>query len=213
MPTEPHLSCGGKGPLPPWRDSLWFKAMIQVLTDGPRHSLVNPSRLWILAEACSLVRGLVGCAVEFGVYRGGSAWFLRNVLPSDVVLHLYDSFQGLPKPSPHDGFHEGDFGDTSLDQINDLAQKPNVVIHTGVWSADVEVPESVCFAHLDCDIYPSAKDALAALWPKMLPGGLIVCDDYGFPNCQGVYKAVNEFIASYGVRPMRLETGQCLLFR
>jgi O-methyltransferase len=30
------------------------------------------------------------------------------------------------------------------------------------------------------------------LWPKLVPGGIVVFDDYGFQFCDGVTQLVNE---------------------
>ena len=46
--------------------------------------------------------------------------------------------------------------------------------------------------HIDVDVYQSAKDAVEWLWPKLVVGGLIIFDDYGWEGCDGVTKFVNE---------------------
>ncbi len=42
-------------------------------------------------------------------------------------------------------------------------------------------------------LYQSAKDiALEWIWHKMVPGGIVVYDDYGFPSCVGITRYVEE---------------------
>jgi O-methyltransferase len=48
------------------------------------------------------------------------------------------------------------------------------------------------FCHIDVDVYQSAKDIVDWIWDKLVVGGIIVFDDYGFPTCTGVTKYVNE---------------------
>ncbi len=48
------------------------------------------------------------------------------------------------------------------------------------------------FCHIDVDVYQSAKDVVEWLWPKLVLGGIIVFDDYGFQTCSGITRFVNE---------------------
>ena len=50
----------------------------------------------------------------------------------------------------------------------------------------------LCFCHIDVDVYESAKDAFAFAWPRLVSGGVIVFDDYGFADCGGVTDYVDE---------------------
>jgi hypothetical protein len=46
----------------------------------------------------------------------------------------------------------------------------------------------------------------------MVPGGVIVMDDYGTTTCEGVKRAVDEFAAAtLGFRVLHLLTGQAVV--
>jgi O-methyltransferase len=47
-------------------------------------------------------------------------------------------------------------------------------------------------AHIDVDVYQSAKDCVAYLWPRMARGGVVVFDDDGFDGLRGVRECVDE---------------------
>jgi O-methyltransferase len=51
------------------------------------------------------------------------------------------------------------------------------------------------FCHIDVDVYDSAKGIVEWVWDKMVVGGIIVYDDYGFEACDGITKYVEEQIA------------------
>jgi O-methyltransferase len=51
------------------------------------------------------------------------------------------------------------------------------------------------FVHLDVDVYQPTRDSLDYFYPRLVPGGMIVCDDYGWP---GARKAIEEFRARTG---------------
>ena len=44
------------------------------------------------------------------------------------------------------------------------------------------------------DAHQSAKDIVLWIWPRMVSGGIIVYDDYGFLGCEGIARFVNEQI-------------------
>jgi hypothetical protein len=47
----------------------------------------------------------------------------------------------------------------------------------------------------------------------MVPGGIIVMDDYGFTNCPGAYRAAHEFMATRPESIIHLPTGQGVIIR
>ncbi len=49
--------------------------------------------------------------------------------------------------------------------------------------------------HVDVDVYQSAKDVMARIWDRIVPGGIVVYDDYGFKGCEGITRYVNEQVA------------------
>jgi hypothetical protein len=55
---------------------------------------------------------------------------------------------------------------------------------------DSKIKFGLC--HIDVDVYQSAKDIVDWIWCKMIIGGVIIFDDYGFYSCNGVTKYVNE---------------------
>src|SRR3546814_13129177 len=78
------------------------------------------------------------------------------------------------------------------------------VIHQGWFSETVpqELPEKICFAHLDGDLYESIKVSLDGVYPRLSKGAVCVIDDYTDPavynewgdRLPGVKKACDEFI-------------------
>jgi O-methyltransferase len=46
--------------------------------------------------------------------------------------------------------------------------------------------------HVDVDVYESAKAIAEWIWPRLVMGGIIVYDDYGFHDCTGITRFVNE---------------------
>ncbi|MBI9102130.1 MAG: class I SAM-dependent methyltransferase [Spirochaetales bacterium] len=64
-----------------------------------------------------------------------------------------------------------------------------------------EIPEKIALLRLDTDWYESTKAELEILYPKLVPGGILVIDDYG--HFKGARRAVDEYFEGLpaGARP------------
>jgi hypothetical protein len=47
--------------------------------------------------------------------------------------------------------------------------------------------------HIDVDLYQPTRDSVEFFYPRMVPGGVILCDDYGSTRCPGARRAMDEF--------------------
>jgi hypothetical protein len=150
--------------------------------------LQDVAALQILAcvRACARLGGVMA---EAGVYAGGSARLICEA-KGEVPLHLFDVFETLQSPSPmlqpgapgHDvqeHFRSVHATRASVESL--LAEYPNVHIHVGVVpesAATLVARESFSFVHLDLDLARGTREALELFHPRMLPGGIIVGDDF-----------------------------------
>ena len=57
--------------------------------------------------------------------------------------------------------------------------------------------EKIALLHIDVDVYEPTKVILENLWDKVVPGGVLILDDYGI--VEGETKAVDEFFAGQGI--------------
>ncbi len=166
------------------------------ITDVTPHTLIDRTRLRVLAETLASVAHLPGAMAEIGVYRGGSAVLLHRVAQTRR-LYLFDTFAGHPDPTEADDVQAhpaGRFADTSPARVLAMLVGAPVTVHVGRFPASVEVSlPPLAFVHLDVDLYESVRDGLATCWPALLPGGVLVVDDYGFHDCPGAKQAVDEF--------------------
>jgi hypothetical protein len=108
-------------------------------------------------------------------------------------LYLFDTFTGIPYAGPHDSHVAGDFGDTSLEAVRALI--PDATIVPGIFPHSLAAhrmePQALAFVHVDADQYESLT-AAAFVFPRfMVPGGLMLFDDYGC--IAGATKAVHDW--------------------
>lgn len=131
-------------------------------------------------------RAPAGAIVEVGVWRGGSALALSTL---DRALFLYDTFEGIPYQGALDtGNPVGKFGDTSAEAVQALI--PQATVIKGLFPDSLIDMPPVGFVHADADQYDSTKAILEHMPARMVPGGLILLDDFGVEDCQGCTQAV-----------------------
>jgi hypothetical protein len=155
---------------------------------------------------------IAGDIVECGCARGGSAALMAltlRQLGSRRKLWLFDTFEGLPAPSSDDPDFEiadlftgtcvGTLGEVrGLFERLKVAEDVNFVKGLFQTTLPVTPIARIAVLHIDGDWYESVKICLDLLFDKVVPGGLIQFDDYGF--WQGARKAVDEFLQLRGIR-------------
>ncbi len=201
----------------PWDGEAEFRQLYEQIR---AHTLVSADRCHILWKTLIQAKHLPGDFMECGVFRGGTALLAAKVLGHGAqgrMLHLFDSFEGMPATTAGvDQFQQSDFDQTSIESVSGLfSDYPFVQIHVGFIPqtfADLKISQ-VAWAHIDVDIYQSVRDSIAYIYPRMVPSGVMIFDDYGFPSCAGARRAVDEAFAELPETPIYLPTGQCLVIK
>ena len=156
------------------------------------------------------VAAIEGNIVECGTWRGGMIAGIAEVLGSQRRYYLCDSFQGLPPAKEIDGEAARNWqADTASPGYhnNCLASEEDVRAAMSMSPAsdykilkgwfEETLPtfprEPIALLRMDADWYDSTKCILENLAERVVPGGLIVIDDYY--TWEGCTLAVNEFAA------------------
>jgi len=146
-----------------------------------------------------------GNVAECGVCSGGTSLFIASVLRDLRVrkkVYMFDGFAGLPEPDrQYDRYYEagsmkGNYRNL-LESINRYNLADYCVVRKGWFSETLpKIPpdDQFCFVHVDCDLHKSAVECLVNLYPKIVPGGAIVFDDY-YDGSGGVQRALNDWAA------------------
>ncbi|MGA2137412.1 MAG: TylF/MycF/NovP-related O-methyltransferase [Verrucomicrobiia bacterium] len=198
-----------------WEDDRRFQAIRAAMAG---RTLVGPADSFLLYQFARLAGHLPGDVAEVGVYKGGTARLLAEVLHrGGKLLHLFDTFQGMPETDPQKDWHkQGDFADTSLPPVQEyLHEFPLVRFYPGLFPATaVPVRETrFCMAHVDVDIYRSVLDCCEFFYPRMTAGGIILFDDYGKLTCPGARRAVDEFFLDKPEAVCYASSGQCFIIK
>ncbi len=71
----------------------------------------------------------------------------------------------------------------------------------------------IAFAHVDINTAAATTRVLDYVWPRIVPGGAVVLDDYGYRGYEDQRVAVDDWSRSALTLPLALPTGQALLFK
>ena len=147
-----------------------------------------------LGIEAAVVDGLV---LEFGVRFGASIRQISTLVDQDV--YGFDSFQGLPE-----SWHSEAKGSYSTKGVIPSVPQ-NVTLHEGWFEETLpgfveQHPEPVRFMNIDCDIYSSTKTVLENFAKQIIPGTVIVFDEYiGNEHWrEDEFKAFQEAVLKYG---------------
>ncbi|MEU8886955.1 TylF/MycF/NovP-related O-methyltransferase [Streptomyces sp. NPDC048442] len=188
------------------------------------YSMTSPERLnaFILATRHIVKHNIPGAVVECGVWRGGSMQACAKTLLAEGVkdrdLYLFDTFEGMTPPTDEDKRLDGKSAQelldiqgkdrpiwavATLDDVKSGFEKvpyPEERIHyvQGKVEDTVpgEAPEQISILRLDTDWYASTKHELEHLYSRLVSGGVLLIDDYGY--WQGSRQAVDEFLEETG---------------
>lgn len=166
-------------------------------------------RLWDLVQSVAAVPGAV---VEIGVYRGGSGFVIASATAKPV--YLCDTFCGTPDCALHelDDHRPGNWLETSVTDVRHLfANMPHVVVEQGI--APAALPGEIAFAHIDVDMYQWTLACAEAIWLRMSPGGVLVCDDYEAKTARGAKAAIDEWLATVDDVEHEVGVGSQLVIR
>lgn len=150
-----------------------------------RDMLMTPLEAMQLIQAVRATSKRGGCMAEVGVYQGASAKLIRQA-DDRRLLHLFDTFAGLPAVGEHDtefrtgAFEEGQFA-CSLESVRAyLGDRPDIVYHQGLFpdSASAVAHERFSFVHLDVDLYESSHNSVTWFYERLVPGGILLSHDF-----------------------------------
>lgn len=184
----------------PWEYDEEFKSAHKAIKG---FTVVDGYRMYNLWSMVGQVSKLPeGVMVEVGVCQGGSGALMASrakALGIPAPMYLCDTFNGLVKQSEKDSFHKDGTFNRPRSFVEEVTKKLDVVdyvtILEGIFPEDTAhliKEDKIRFCHIDVDIYQSTKDVNEWIWPRLVVGGVVVYDDYGFIECDGVIECVNE---------------------
>lgn len=185
------------------------------------NNIVSPSdrtivwRRYILAMAAFHCNHLEGDFVECGAYEGVGAKTVIDYLGNNFQkkFWLYDAFEHSPEMLNHAmPSHGSDLYDKVKDRFKNY---PNVEVLKG-FIPDIfkkGCPEKIAYLHIDLNQAPAEIASLEKLFDKVVPGGIIILDDYEMFFYRDQKEAEDEWLNKRGYRVFPLPTSQGIILK
>jgi len=189
------------------------------------HTMTKYDRCVVLHNLVKYVddTSVPGNLVECGVWKGGAAGIMAlahlRYGKEPRQLWLFDAWDDWPDPTSKDGSQFDDLQRGTLakadnsgafEACRDLIEntiglaQDRVSYERGLFENTVpgaaERVGPIALLRLDGDWYESTKACLEEFFPKLVPGGVLVIDDYGW--CDGCKRAVDEFLEAREIRSL-----------
>jgi hypothetical protein len=180
-------------------------------------------RVHVLLWCASCAARLPGAFVECGVNKGGFAKSIINYTyfeKLEKLYYLFDTFTGFDLTQLNELEREtigkSYFYDDCFELVQkEFSDKPFVKLVQG------SVPESlrkvnvgpVAFLSIDMNCVAPEIAAAKFFWPQMVPGGMILLDDYGFTAHHLQKEAFDRLALEWDVEILSLPTGQGLIIK
>jgi hypothetical protein len=177
--------------------------------------LLEDIEAYHLYMAAKRTQKVPGDIAEVGVYKGGSAKIICAA-KGEKSLHLFDTFEGLPKVDEIDmvwPFYEGKFSASYDDVRRYLSTESNVCFYKGTFPATSGPVKENTFSmvNLDVDTYESTRQCLEFFYSRMSPGGIFISHDY--ITAPGVKKAFDDFFEGKAEPVLETAGSQCLVVK
>jgi len=199
-----------------WPELAWFRdaRLTDTLTRFGENHGFNAHRKHALQQLLRLIDGVAGDTVECGVYKGCSSFIMLSANGKSSFArthHIFDSFEGLSGPTDKDGQYwtANDLAVTEQMVRQNLHEFENAILYRG-WIPDrfAEVAnQRFSFVHVDVDLYQPTLESIMFFYDRINPGGIFVCDDFGFLTCPGATAAVKEFLRAKPEKMISLAGG------
>lgn len=174
-------------------------------------------------EIYKKILDLPGDVLEFGVYKGTS--LVRLLSFRDLLEHQgsrkivgFDAFGKFPDDLELEEDRDfverfeqaGGYG-ISAEDLDDFLQAKGMknyelvegdINHSLPNYLEAHPAQKIALLHIDVDVYEPSKLILDLLWERVVPGGILMLDDYG--TVAGETQAVDEFFAGQNVRIHKL---------
>jgi len=161
-------------------------------------SELQPVRGAVIYAAMAGALRLPGDVAECGVAAGGTAVGLRaliEMVSPKKRLHLFDTFKQTPLYT--DARNElaaraVESYSTLVTNVIARVGQEGVDYHAGLFSETMpDFDKSLCFVHADSDLYESTLSIMEMVSRCVIPGGVVVWDDYG-SEWTGVTSALDK---------------------
>lgn len=189
----------------PWRGAGFTRFLTREVREN---TMLAPQKLYFLRTLLAGAMRLEGDVFEAGAGSGGSARMMLDCLLAGGTakrLWVLDTFAGYPEAdAARDGAHvrPQQCRCKSEAEVTALLANPRIEVRIVAGRIPATLGQvsasALCFAHIDVNLHEPTRAATEFCWARLVPGGVMVFDDYGWPATFGARAAIDEVCAAQG---------------
>ena len=210
------------------KNNFAFNKKIQGTTKGIMDDLLW--RHWIVSYAVKHATkfaktenyNLVECGVEWGY----TAFFALKTLTNNdkkmnsFSMHLYDAWQDMREEEllESEYWHVNLYKNLDIESTkkNLIEFKENLIFHQGYIPDSLikkpDPPDTIFYLHIDLNSAKPTEYALEFFYPRLVIGGVILFDDYGWDAYEDTKNTIENFFKDKPGLLMKIPTGQAIYF-
>ncbi len=179
--------------------------------------------LWAASQAARLAGDFVECGVDTGMMSLAICdWLDFNRLDKD--FWLFDTYSGIPDAQMTEaesngigGWHNREaYQECFADAVAHFAPWPRCRLVRGMVPdtlATFPADHRVAYLSIDMNIVLPEIATIEFFWDRLVPGALVLLDDYGWSTHIAQKTAFDAFARAHGTMVLNLPTGQGLIIR
>ena len=200
------------------------KAYASAAATNPWKGFTLQWRTYIVCWFADFVKNLEGDFVECGVNTGAYSKAVINYIDFNKLnktFYLLDTYEGMVEDliskdelQSGIGMYFNNYTDV-YEQVKETFKNDHAVIIKGAVPDTLPECKAEKIAYLSIDMNCVAPEIAAAnyFWDKIVPGGVMILDDYGFPQHINQKIAFDEFAKQKQVDILCLPTAQGIIFK
>lgn len=200
------------------------KAYNAAKNTNPWSGFNMPWRVYVVCWLANMVKNLQGDFVECGVNTGAYSRAVIDYIDFNNLnkcFYLLDTYEGLVAEQITEAeknagieFYLGNYKNV-YEQVKVTFNEFNTKIIKGmVPNTLIEcTAEKICYLSIDMNVMEPEIAAINYFWDKVVSGGVIILDDYGFPYHIEQKKAFDSFAKEKNINILSLPTGQGIIFK
>jgi hypothetical protein len=176
---------------------------------------------WAASHGAQLEGDFVECGVNTGILSLAACSYI-DFNATGKNFYLFDTYEGIPLDQLSEAEHKAGRGNDNKyyedcweRAVKNFAPYPRAKLIRG------KVPETLsqvniekaCYLSIDMNVAYPERAAIEHFWDKLVPGAVILLDDYGWRPYRKQKETLDEFAAGKRVEILTLPTGQGLIIK
>jgi O-methyltransferase len=201
------------------------KAYEAALLTHPWDGFTLQWRVYIVCWFADMVKNLEGDFVECGVNTGAYARAVIEYINFDFLnktFYLFDTFEGLAdelvteeeRVAGIDYYMGNHYKDVYQQVLGTFIPfKTQIIKGTVPESLTKFTGDKICFLSIDMNVVKPEIEAANYFWNRLVIGGVMILDDYGFPMHIHQKLAFDKFASEHSQQILCLPTGQGIIIK